>query len=82
MSHHTSAADIGFDRRSDKRTRKPRPSEPFLEYQAVERYLRDRFYAIDEYFAAVKRDEDAMVIESSDEVRELLAVALREERGQ
>ena len=71
MTHHTTASMIGFDRRSGM-TRKPRPSEPFIEYQAVERWLIRRFERIDRYFAAVAMGEPA---------GELLAAVLVEERG-
>jgi len=71
MTHHTSAAHIGFDRRSGM-TRKPKPSEPFLEYQAVERYMRERFAKIDRYLSAVKWGEHAAA---------LLVDALAEHRG-
>ena len=71
MSHHTSATDIGFDRRGEKRT--PGPSDPYEEYQTVDRYQRQRFAKIDAYFKSVARGEPA---------GELLKAVLSEERGQ
>lgn len=81
MNYKVTATEIGVDNRGN-RTRKPSPSQPIDDRQAVDRYQERRYAAIDAYFAAVRRDEDAMVIESSDDVRELLKVALSEERGQ